>query len=149
MVEYTGKNLPWLAETYGLEPQDYPLEVGDATNHHWSPVPDFIACETYLGRPFTEKPSGEMIAQTSMECNLIIKKFLNNIGSQIPSGTRLCLAVPAWQIRPHEFKHLPLIDSLSDMGYNRMSFEHTRDSDLIYYRADQIVARQLLVITKR
>ena len=149
MVEYTAKNLPWLAETYGLEPQDYPLEVGDATAHKWAPLPNFVATETYLGRPFTEKPGLEILNQTAMECNLIIKKFLSNIGAQISSGTRLCLAVPAWQTRPNEFKHLPLIDSLSDMGYNRMSFEHIRDQDLIYYRSDQIVARQLLVITKR
>lgn len=149
MVEYTAKNLEWLSEIYGFEAKDYPLEAGDATNNKWPVIPTFVATETYLGRPFTEKPGSEILTQTANDCNLIIKKFLNNISSQVPSGTRFCLAVPAWQTRPNEFKRLPLIDSLSDMGYNRISFEHIRDEDLIYYRADQIVARELIVITKR
>ncbi len=149
MVEYTAKNLEWLGEMYGLPANDYSMEVGDATDHKWSALPAFVAAETYLGRPFTEKPGPDILAQTVNDCNLIIKKFLNNIGSQVPSGTRFCLAIPAWQTRPNEFRQLPLIDSLSDMGYNRISFEHIRDEDLIYYRADQIVARRLIVITKR
>ncbi len=149
MIEYTSKNLEWLSEMYGFEAKDYPLEVGDATKHKWAVTPDFVATETYLGRPFTERPGPDILAQTANDCNLIIKKFLNNIGFQVPSGTRFCLAVPAWQTRPNEFKHLPLIDSLSDMGYNRIRFEHVRDQDLIYYRPDQIVARELVIITKR
>ncbi len=149
MVDYTAKNLEWLSQMYRFEPKDYYLAAGDATKHKWAITPDFIAAETYLGRPFTERPGPDILAQTANDCNLIIKKFLNNIGAQVPSGTRFCLAVPAWQTQPNQFRHLPLIDSLSDMGYNRISFEHVRDEDLIYYRADQIVARQLVIITKR
>ncbi|HET6924929.1 MAG TPA: hypothetical protein VFH39_03825, partial [Candidatus Saccharimonadales bacterium] len=63
--------------------------------------------------------------------------------------TRLCLAVPAWQTSANQFKHLPLIDQIRDLGYNRVSFEHVRDDQLLYYREDQIVARQLLVLTRK
>jgi len=74
---------------------------------------------------------------------------LQNLHGQLKPGTRLCLAVPAWQTRPDQFKYLPLIDQIDDLGYNRVSFEHIRDEDLLYYRSDQIVARQLLVITRK
>lgn len=160
MYDYTVANLDWLRSWYDYD-ASVSLERGDATTHHWQTsaidghdavrVPahiDFVACETYLGRPFTAMPTPEILAQTMADCNLIIKKFLRNIGEQIAPGTRLCLAVPAWQTRPNQFKHLPLIDQISDLGYNRVSFEHIRDEDLIYYRSDQIVARQLIVITK-
>lgn len=149
MVDYSRANLDWLiAGTDNLQGEIL-LEPGDATTHRWDPVPDFVAGETYLGRPFTTKPGAEVLAQTSQEVNLILKKFLQNLHGQLAPGTRLCLAVPAWQTAPNRFKHLPLIDQISDLGYNRVDFEHVRDEQLLYYREDQIVARQLLVLTRK
>ncbi|HSX07244.1 MAG TPA: hypothetical protein VLG92_06005 [Candidatus Saccharimonadia bacterium] len=149
MVDYTGENLDWLDSQFSLGSVEMRIETGDATNHQWSPAPNFVAGETYLGRPFTTKPSIEILAQTTSEVNLIIKKFLRNIHTQLPAGTRLCLGIPAWQTTPDQFKHLPLIDQLSDLGYNRVRLEHVRDEQLLYYREDQIVARELLVITRK
>ncbi len=149
MIEYTGENLDWLDSHLELGQVTMHIEDGDATNHVWEPKPDFVAGETYLGRPFTEKPSAEVLAQTASEVNLILKKFLHNIHNQLPVGARLCLAVPAWRIYGGQFKFLPLIDQISDLGYNRMRFEHVRDEQLLYYREDQIVARQLLVLTRK
>ena len=149
MVDYSGRNLGWLAGRYHVPPVCCRLEAGDATTHTWKTPIDYVAAETYLGRPFTSQPAPEALAQTVTDCNLILKKFLRNIDSQLQAGTRLCLAVPAWQTRPGQFKHLPLIDQIGDLGYNRVSFEHIRDADLIYYRDDQLVARQLLVITRK
>lgn len=155
MIEYSEANIKWLLRSDSIAPVS--LEVGDATTYTWGYPGSFdaVACETYLGRPFTSSPSPDILAQTIADCNQIIKKFLQNISSQIAPGTRLCLAVPAWQSRPGQFKHLPLlsrstgVDSLADMGYNRISFEHVRDDQLIYFREDQIVARELLVLEKR
>jgi tRNA G10 N-methylase Trm11 len=148
MVDYTEANIEWMKQWYDYQTPSSQIQ-GDATTHKWAYEFDFVACETYLGRPFTAKPNAEILAQTMSDCNLIIKKFLKNIGSQIKPGTRLCLAVPAWQSGYNQFKHLPLIDSLSDLGYNRISFEHVRDADLVYHREDQIVGRQLIVLTKQ
>lgn len=148
MVEYSEQNLGWLSENYGLAPVCCRLETADATDHTWNEPVDMVASETYLGRPFTSSPDPETLARTIADCNLIIKKFLKNIAPQLKSGTRLCLAVPAWQTKPGQFKYLPLIDQIRDLGYNRISFEHIRDEKLLYYREDQIVARQLLVITR-
>ena len=149
MTDYTKQNISWLNDIYGMEPADYRLETADATAHTWSQPIDLVASETYLGRPFTGPPTPEILAQTVADCNLIIKKFLRNISGQIEPGTRLCLAVPAWQTKPDQFKHLPLIDQIDDLGYNRVSFEHAGNEDLLYYRADQITARQLLIITRK
>jgi tRNA G10 N-methylase Trm11 len=149
MIDYSDANLAWMADKWQLTSERWRTAKGDATSYNWSDPIDMVACETYLGRPFTSQPSNEILAQTVSECNLIIKKFLQNIRGQLATGTRLCLAVPAWQTKPDTFKHLPLIDSLEEIGYNRLSFEHIRDEDLIYYRTDQVVARQLLVLTKR
>jgi SAM-dependent methyltransferase len=149
MIDYTRTNLEWLTAKYQLPATDHQSEAADATNHHWKPQPDVIATETYLGRPFTAPPSTEVLGQTVSDCNLILKKFLQNIHGQLAPGTRLCLAIPAWQIKPGQFRHLPLIDQISDIGYNRVRFDRVRDEDLLYFRSDQIVARELLVTTRK
>jgi SAM-dependent methyltransferase len=160
MVDYTGENLDWLDSKFGLGQVQMLIEPGDATKHSWQPPIDQVATETYLGRAFTAQPSAELLAQTCTEANLIIKKFLQNIHGQLAPGTPLCLAVPAWATGHAEpgtswvtnsrrFKHLPLIDQLGELGYNRTDLEHVRDTDLLYYREDQIVARELLVLTRK
>lgn len=149
MVQYSTANMDWLQAEFAAK-LAAALEVGDATSHRWQQTSiDFVAGEAYLGRPFTTRPTAEVLNQTISGGNLIIKKFLRNIHSQLQPDTRLCLAVPAWQVKNGQFKHLPLLDSLEEIGYNRVSFEHVRDEDLLYYREDQIVARQLLVLQRK
>lgn len=149
MIDYARANLEWLAENFRLPAVCSRLQVADATTYEWDSGTDFIACETYLGRPFATLPTAEALAKTAADCNLIIKKFLKNIHGQLAPGTRLCLAVPAWRTGPDKFKKLPLIDQISELGYNRVTFEHVRDEDLIYHRNDQVVARQLLIMTRK
>jgi tRNA (guanine10-N2)-dimethyltransferase len=148
MIDYSRANLEWLATKLPYE-ASVELEAGDATSLEWQHQIDLVACESYLGRPFTSVPRPDVLQQTAGECNLIIKKFLQNIHAQLKPGTRLCIAVPAWQTGKNQFKHLPLIDQISDLGYNRVEFERVSDSDLLYYREDQVVARQLLVLTRK
>ena len=165
MIDYTVANMQWLDEQFPGLPS-FGTAKGDATMFTWH-TPDFVpasaetaaertstlfdcvAGETYLGKPFTTTPNSATLAKTTSEVDVILKKFLRNIRTQLPRGIRLCLAVPAWQISPNLFKHLSLIDSLEEMGYNRIEFEHVRDDQLLYYREDQIVARQLLVLATR
>lgn len=151
MIDYSRTNLDWLAEksvdSDGI--RKTPLEVGDATTHHWTESISAVACESYLGHPFNTVPPTEKLMKVRQTCNLIIEKFLRNIAAQIQPGTRLCLALPAWQTKPDQFTHLPLLDHLNDLGYNRIDFRYAQSSELIYYRPDQVVARELLVITRK
>ena len=151
LIDYSEQNLEWLSTQYRLPAPSGLLQKGDATNFSWEMPVHYVAGETYLGKPFTSAPAAEALAQTVSDCNLIIKKFLKNIYTQVPSGTRMCLAIPAWATAngPDRFKLLPLVDQISDLGYNRVSFEHAGDNELIYFRPDQYVARQLLVIIKQ
>jgi tRNA G10 N-methylase Trm11 len=150
MIEYTQKNLEWLITEgpYGIMTTPK-LEAGDATTHTWQPAPQAIACETYLGRPLSGWPNPDKMQEIIGTCNVIIEKFMRNIASQIPTGTRCCLAIPAWKSPQGRVYHLSLLDRLDDLGYNRVSFEHAEASELVYSRPDQIVARELLVITRK
>lgn len=161
MIDYTRQNLDWLKQQTRLESRVLSLEAGDATTYKWDKIalqaPSSsvtIACETYLGRPFTTLPDRATLEQTVSEVNTILKKYLRNIHGQLASGSRLCLAVPAWNLAadtqrstPSAFRHIPLLDSLEDLGYNRVEFESVSSDQLLYYREGQIVARELLVLT--
>lgn len=148
MIDFSTTNLEWLNTTMQLQPVEATLEAGDATNHQWQAAPiSAVACETYLGRPLTAAPDRETLNSIRHTCDQIISTFLKNLAAQIPSGTRLCLAVPAWHIG-NSFVHLKTLDSLEEIGYNQVSFEHVRNEDLLYYRPDQVVARKLLIVTR-
>ncbi len=152
MINYTQANLAWLDQTFHTEVVNTHLDTGDATSYQWTHPFTNIATESYLGQPLTTLPSPDKLQTIVHGCNLIISKFLRNIAAQCPAGTRLCVAVPAWQIGPNRFKTLPLtdpeIDQIGDLGYNRIRFEHAEDANLLYYRENQLVARQLLVLSK-
>jgi len=147
MIDYSRANLEWLA-THGkdLTPK---LDVGDATDHQWSHPFSVVATETYLGRPLSSWPGTDNLHEIIGTCNVIIEKFLKNIHSQTKTGQRFCLAVPAWRGPGGQIHHLPLLDHLGEIGYNRTRFEHAMDTDLVYFRPNQLVARELLVITRK
>lgn len=147
MIDYSRTNLEWLAELRHLT-IDITLQPGDATSTSWLPPIDAIVCESYLGQPFSAPPSPSKLTQVRGNCNHIITQFLENIASQIAPGTPLCVAVPAWRSIDGGFTHLPLIQSLEKLGYTRHSFKNIKNEELLYYREDQVVARELLVLVK-
>ncbi len=146
MVEYTTQNIEWLKQKF-VDLPDYEVKVGDAVNTEWPGI-TAIAAETYLGRPFSALPDQQTLKQVISDVNTIHKKFLQNVAGQTKAGFRLCLAVPAWKTN-NGFIHLPFLDHLTDMGYNRASFVHAKDAELIYHREGQIVGRELAVLIRK
>jgi tRNA G10 N-methylase Trm11 len=150
MIDYTAENLDWLKSSNPqLENIKLHLEVADATRHKWTHPFDAVVGETFLGRPLNSLPDNTKLREIIKDADTIIRKFLINLLPQLPKGTKLALAVPAWNKGGNNFYHLPLIDRLTEMGYNRYDFKHTEQRELIYYRPDQTVARQLLVLEKK
>jgi tRNA G10 N-methylase Trm11 len=151
MVDYAKQNILWLQNknsnaAIGGE-TSMQIEVGDATSHKWSKV-NLVASEIYLGKPLSTHPSSEDLYKIADDVNELLKKFLINLKPQLQNDSRFCLAVPAWRTRTG-FVHLPALENLSDLGYNRMEFKKVKSSELIYFRNDQIVARQLIVLEKK
>ncbi len=164
MVDFSVKNVSeWFLTNHPEIHAKMTIALGDATDYRWGDTtysandePIFepetiaaVACESYLGRPLSSWPKPETLQEIMAACNTIIDKFMRNLATQIKPGTRCCIAVPAW-LGPNGVIHrLPLLDRLNDLGYNRVSFEHVRDTELLYSRPDQIVGRELLVITRK
>ncbi len=147
MVRYSTENLDWLTNRYSLDSKVV-IEQGDAMTHAWVGSLDAIATETYLGQPFSAPPSPAKLTEVRGNCNHIISEFLKNIAPQLDDGTPLCVAVPAWRDTMGNFTHLPLVKNLGKLGYKQIELQHVTAEQLLYYREDQVVARELLLLTK-
>ena len=147
MVRYSTENLDWLTHRYSLDSKVV-IEQGDAMTHAWAGSLDAVATETYLGQPFSAPPSPAKLTEVRGNCNHIISEFLKNIAPQLDDGTPLCVAVPAWRDTMGNFTHLPLVKNLGKLGYKQITLQHVTAEQLLYYREDQVVARELLLLTK-
>lgn len=148
MIDYSQANIDWLSDSHRLT-VDATLHQGDAMTATWQQPVDAVACESYLGQPFSAPPSPAKLADVRKTCDHIIRTFLTNIHAQLSPGTSLCVAVPAWRDTNGDFTHLPLVSHLEELGYTPYEFSTVKQRDLLYYRDDQVVARELLVITRK
>jgi tRNA (guanine10-N2)-dimethyltransferase len=147
MVRYSRDNLDWLVDSHHIK-FDRQLHEGDATSTKWQQPIDAVVSETYLGQPFSAAPSPPKLEEVKRNCDHIITEFLKNLYSQIEPGTPVCIAVPAWRNDDGSFTHLRLISTIAGLGYIPHEFANVSQNDLLYYRADQVVARELLVLKK-
>ncbi|MDB5167462.1 MAG: hypothetical protein JWN26_607 [Candidatus Saccharibacteria bacterium] len=147
MISFSKENLEWLSRTHRVDVHS-DLHSGDAMTTKWQSPIDAVIAETYLGQPFSAPPSMPKLEEVRKNCNHIITEFLKNLSSQIPTGTPICIAVPAWKAVDGSFTHLPFIATIAQFGYKPHEFHNVSQNDLLYYREDQIVARELLVLVK-
>lgn len=147
MVDYSSVNLNWLQEKMNLS-NNVTIAEGDAMTYQWDQPISAVVCETYLGQPFSAPPSPEKLQEVVGNCDHIISEFFRNLAKQIEPGTPLCVGVPAWRDSSGRFTHLPLIDKLSSLGYTRVELKNARNEQLLYYRENQVVARELLLLEK-
>lgn len=148
MVRYSRDNLNWLKDTYTIDFEWF-LHEGDAMDTTWEQPIDAIASEAYLGQPFSAPPSPAKLTEVRGNCNHIIGSFLRNLSAQLKSGTPVVLAVPAWKNKEGRFTHLPLVQKLDEFGFDRIELKSVDSARLLYFRPDQVVARELLLLKKR
>ena len=149
MVDASAVNMQWFVGDHKLP--KYSIELADATMHQWKAPIDIVVGETYLGPPLRNLPSEDQLLQLVDEVDDIHRRFLQNLSPQLTSGTRITLAVPAWYQKQH-FLHLPVLDDLEKLGYNRTSFVHLPASahgDIVYHRPHQVVGRRILNLIRK
>ena len=167
MVEYSQRNLEWLAGARGragtrkvtggagagsgagMGARDFRVEVGDATKFSWQPPIGAVAAEVYLGPPMSAPPTEMKLKAAKQECGGILLGCLRNLAGQLTPGTPVVLAVPAWRRPNGAYERLNLLDEIEQLGYNVRSFKNLAQSDLLYHREQQVVAREIIVLRKK
>jgi len=152
MVEYTTQNLQWLVSKYPALQGQVAIEAADATSDR---LPRFsaIASEVYLGQPLSHLPAPDKLKVVVAEADKVLADFLKNLAAQPfwdrdTAKRRICLAVPAWRFSDGGFQHLPTLEKIAEIGYTQLDLVHVAAEELVYYRPDQVVARQLLILEK-
>ena len=162
MMEYTQKNLDWLLEKkarfFKIKPELVEqknqfldsIYTSDATDFVWPKTSEIglVACECFLGSPMSKPPVEIKLKDEKQNCKRIILGFLKNLAKQIEDDTPVVIAVPAWLREDGHYSRLSIIDEITDMGYNLAKFQGLSQSDMIYYREGQIVAREIIVLRK-
>lgn len=166
MVEYSQRNLEWLAVARGRAgtrrvtgagagggawtgARDFRVEVGDATKFSWQPPIGAVAAEVYLGPPMSAPPTEMKLKAAKQECSGTLLGCLRNLAGQLTPGTPVVLAVPAWRRPNGAYERLNLLDEIEQLGYNVRSFKNLAQSDLLYHREQQVVAREIIVLRKK
>ena len=173
MIDYSKQNLQWLKKDgnsrfegvrsaaargeapaargdgpAGRAPKNdlFHLSIGDATSFKWDQPIDAVACEGYLGKPFSTIPAEMELKEQKQECGAIVLGFLKNLGTQIKADTPVTIAVPAWLRESGEYERLEILDEIAKLGYNVNN--KTREG-LLYHRDGQVVARDILILRKK
>ena len=174
MVEYSKKNLKWLTQetkkrsfeglpepgkarisapsswrrATATQPEKDPFLVsqGDAVSFHWQQPINAVACEGYLGKPFSKIPTDIQLKEQKQECKAIVLGFLKNLSEQIETHTPVIIAVPAWLRENNTYERLDIIDEIENMGYN---VNNKSREGLLYHRDNQIVARDIIILRKK
>ena len=147
MIRYSRDNLNWIQDTNNFVGHWY-LHEGDAIDTQWQKPIAAVVAETYLGQPFSAPPSSAKLTEVRGNCNHIISQFLKNLATQIEPGTPVVVAVPAWKDTEGNFTHLPLIAKVETLGFNYVELRNVRQDQLLYFRPEQVVAREILVLVK-
>ncbi len=146
MVDAAIKNTEWFSAELSDAPSFEVLQA-DAQTHHWKQPISAVVGETYLGPPLNHAPSPAKLAEVIKTVDALHRKTLVNLAEQLPSGAKICLAVPAWRVKQHT-KRLPVVDDLENLGYNRLDLLQG-NKPLLYYRPQAVVARELLVLIRK
>lgn len=149
MVQYSERNLEWLAKTAEIADLKVDVAVGDAQSYQWTAPIDAVACEGYLGPPMSLAPAEIKLRQVKQECGAIVLGFLKNLAGQLRAGTPVVMAVPAWLRPDGSYERLNLLDEISNLRYNVCSFKNLGQKDLLYHRDGQVVAREIIVLRKK
>ena len=173
MVEHSEKNLKWLVKDrnshfegvrslarrgVAREPRGdgserraprnelFYLSQGDATSYKWQQPVTAVACEGYLGKPFSKIPTEMELKEQKQECAGIVLGFLKNLARQVKAGTPVVIAVPAWLREDGHYERMDLLDEIEGMGYN---VNNKSREGLLYHREEQIVARDIIILRKK
>ena len=146
MAQAADQNLRWLSNEYDGLP-DWQILTGDARRLRWPQPIGAVVSEGYLGPPLRQAPKPDQLRRLRAEIGGLVIETLGHLASQLPPGVPVVMALPAWR-RDGRFERLPVVDRIAALGYTVKQFSPVTAKDLIYWRAGQLVGRELLVLRR-
>lgn len=146
MSECSKANLEWLRANYDFS-GDFELTTADARQFTPPSGKYSVVTEGYLGQPLSVMPSAEKVAELQAELQPLYEAFLAKLLTCDNSPQSVIITIPVWQTKDKKVSLLS-IDQIDHLGYTCKQFQSVDSHKLIYIRENQIVGRQILVLTK-
>jgi tRNA G10 N-methylase Trm11 len=156
------ENLKWLETKYILEYPDYKIfqaDIRNITRKIKQNSIDAIVTESTLGPVYKKVPSKEEIKHNYNRLAKIYMGFFQIAKSVLRKKGRLVVTIPAYKMKDGKFVTAPFIDRLEKIGYSVVSplnkefmaedIKITDRNSIIYYRQNQIVAREVMVFENK
>jgi len=161
----TKENLKWLEEEYDLDlnlkDRIFALDALELKQESLPIKPDIIVSEVYLGPPMHGNESSREISTIVDSLNKKYRDFITNTSLSLKNVKYLILAIPVF-ISKNQRYYLNIIDEAKKVGYNvispiedsGVSFgslpEYNKDrKTFTYYRQDQMVGREIIILKKK
>jgi tRNA G10 N-methylase Trm11 len=157
-IEDTTTNMAWVTKHYlETEPTLSLIETPaqELTDHRTEPV-NLIIAETYLGPPRKGNESPKALKDVASDILTLNREAFTTLYDLLTPGGTCVVAFPVYLTDKNPL-HLPLKKMLEEIGYTikdplPTSFANenkkTPSGGLLYERAHQLVAREILVFTK-
>jgi len=139
----TKKNLEWLGEKYDIKNvrcEIFQLDVKDLSNKTKQNSIDAIITEPYLGPPLSGRESQEKIKQIVKDLEKLYIDAFSQFYKVLTKGGKVVCIFPIFKINNLKLDILP---QLRGMGYKLLNTD-----DLIYFRSQQFVCRDILIFEK-
>ena len=101
-----------------------------------------IITESFLGPLFSASPSGQRLFSAQKLCQKILQNFFQNISENF-TGKKIIIAIPFWLTKSkHQFLEeiFPLVEK---------NWKNLGGKNLLFFRSNQFVGRQILVLEKK
>ncbi len=145
ILDCARENLEWLTGEF-RPAGHFELKLADATKGSLPESIGAVVTEGYLGPPLEKEPNQDELPDLLEATGNLNLGFLQNLSSQLRTGVKICMCLPAWQVG-QDLKRLPIIDQITSLGYNMERLTAHR-RPLIYKRPSQIVAREIIILRK-
>ena len=136
----TETNVNWLIKLFDLPEPDVEIHTAPAAELETEPV-DVMVMETFLGKPRSSLLDGFQLKKTTQELMPMYESSFKNLFTLLKPDGVCVVAFPAFRMNDRSTKHLPLEPVLESIGFNIRS-RH------LYQRNDQVVARDIYVLTR-
>lgn len=146
MVACADENLTW-AKNKLNDKTNFTVAEADATKLTKVPPNSVVVTETYLGEPMSQFPDKNKLLKNQKTTTEICLGFLERLGQLTKPGYRAIVCLPFWHDGKKNYT-LDIIDQIRALGYTITRFSTSSEEELLYRRPDQIVGRQVLVLTR-
>ena len=152
-VSGTSRNLEWTRKTYKIAKKDADSKVWkqDAIRPFaLKELPTMIVTEGTLGPNLRNKPGVKDAEKMARDIDSIAVGFLKNVGATLKK-TPIVITFPVWFAQKRNVWLTKIWNAVREAGYKPVLPPHTTPTSpdrfsLLYKRADQVVAREIVLL---